>query len=163
MTLPELIYTDGGVIGPNPSPYGLSWCFVQVSNNRITHQRSGVIEPADLGVVRVSNNDSECLAVIRALESVPFDWNGILWTDSKVAMQRLINPKLIDKLPSYLQGRIKSLQQRKLQIKLVAGHPTEEELRLGYAKRNGFPVSMFNVACDRECTRLAKLYREDYL
>lgn len=163
MNDPDYLYTDGGVIGPNPSVHGLSWCFLHVTSGQVTCKRSGILTPMDLGIDRVSCNDAETIAVVRALESVPPDWSGTLFTDSMVARQRLLNGKVAGRLPDHLRGRVQSLQGRQLRIELVAGHPTTEELRQGRARRNGLPVSPFNAACDRECTRIARLYQENHL
>lgn len=160
---PDEIYTDGGVIGPNPSRHGCTWTFLHVSAGQVLLKRSGIITPADLDIDEVTNNVSETIALVRALESIPADWSGVVFTDSMVARQRLLNPKLMGSLPVYLKKRVAVLQRRKLDIRLVAGHPTEQELKQGYANRNRFPVSIHNVACDRECTRLAKLFLEDCL
>ena len=56
-TPPIALYTDGGVIGQNPSPIGgtWAWCMVSEGGERTRHAY-GYVTPADLGTPTVSNN-----------------------------------------------------------------------------------------------------------
>ena len=56
-TPPIALYTDGGVIGQNPSPIGgtWAWCMVGADGTRTRHAY-GSVTPADLGTPTVSNN-----------------------------------------------------------------------------------------------------------
>jgi ribonuclease HI len=88
------VYCDGGVIGSNPSAMGGTWAFVLVFSeiiNLVTKievpysiESSGVITPADVDLPSVSNNVSEIVAALNALEILPADWAGTLYSDSLV-------------------------------------------------------------------------------
>jgi hypothetical protein len=50
---------------------------------------------------------------------------------------------------------------KKFKVELVKGHPTEYNFEQGH--RKGKPVSIHNVWCDEECSRLARKYVEEVL
>src|SRR6266404_4390464 len=81
------LYSDGGCVKKNPSPYGLTWawCAVNDSNNRV-EERSGYILKAG-----VTNNHAEATAGILALEWAQLQGlhDITLFTDSNVTRGRL--------------------------------------------------------------------------
>lgn len=152
------IFCDGGVIGPNPSPLGGTWAFSWEDESK---QSAGVITPDDLDVAKITNNQTELLAAVKALSSVSEGWKGTLFTDSMITMYRLTTSDSFKNIPNWL--RLKTLKLRRLlrpKVVLIGGHPTKEELAIGKLKRNGFPTHRLNVWCDEECNRLAKWYKE---
>ena len=158
--LPNLLYCDGGVIGPNPSLLGGTWCYCWVSNGEILRHRSGVVTPEDLGIPHVSNNITELYAALKALESVPHDWGGVLFTDNIVTLHRFTMSKKWNGVPDWLRRRVRDRRAgRRYDVGLLCGHPNRAELAAGIGKR-GYPVSKFNVFCDKECTRLARAYKQ---
>lgn len=159
MAVPELIYADGGVIGRNPSARGGTWCYVWVTNGEVVKMGSGVITPDELGVEKITNNQTELYAVLRALQSAPQNWAGTICTDSQVTVFRFTTSLKFNGIPHALGLRVRELRKfRAWSIRLVAGHPTEKELTAGVRARNGLPTSIFNVMCDEECNRLAKVF-----
>lgn len=152
------LFTDGGVVGPNPSKLGGTWAWVAIGlDGVVLHKECGIIEPEDLSVELVTNNHSELFAAWRALEAVPLWWAGTLYTDSKVTLHRLTCGKGFKNVPNWL--RLAVLERRrghKYRVELVGGHPTRAELEVGVRERNGFKVSPFNVRCDELCTLRAK-------
>lgn len=158
--IPAQLFADGGVIGPNPSLLGGTYAFCHVHEGEMIHHGSGIITPEDAKVDRISNNFTECLAVLRALNSVPLDWSGTLYTDSKIAMVRITTGTGFKGLPDWFRLRLlKRRRNRKYKVVLVGGHPTKIELEQGFRKRNGFPVSKWNVWADKECQRLSKEFK----
>lgn len=163
---PDEIYADGGLIGPlNPSPLGGTWAWCWVAGGRIVRRASGVIWPdpnvlllsKKASLKGVSNNISELVAAVRAIESLPDGWVGPLWTDSHVTACRLRGSDKFTMVPRWLIDR--TVAARRTfggRVCTLAGHPTEDDLLRGRAKRNGLPVSPYNVWCDDACHRRAE-------
>lgn len=156
------LYCDGGIIGRNPSKFGGTWAWCLIRGGRKIRYGSGIVTPKDIGMPFVTNNLTELLAAVRALESTGELLT--LWTDSKVTMYRLQNGlrRNDSSVPPWLRKRTQKLHNnQQWQIKLVAGHPTKEELTDGKSKRNGLIVSVWNVWCDRECSQLAAKFLQE--
>lgn len=153
------LFTDGGLASKNPSSIGGAWAWCFIKSGWFIRTGSGILTPADCDTTTVSNNDLELIAAIRALEGVGNDYDGVLWTDSYITLRRLINPKApLKGLSLWLKERLRRIQRgRKLNVKLLGGHPSLEELRNG-CRKNGRPVSRFNQWCDDECNRLIELH-----
>lgn len=155
-------YCDGGVIGPNPSRMGVTWayCWVGAGDVRLS-AASGVVEPADFGMEKLTNNHSELYAAVRCLEALGPDWRGTLHTDSLVTLNRLVRRQPgFENCPQWLINRTLAVRRhRKWDVLLVAGHPTKDEIRTGFARRNGLPVSQWNVLCDKLCTAAAGRFK----
>ena len=148
------LYSDGGVILKNPSPYGGVWAWCLVQNNRIIRHDSSV-----LYAQYITNNHMELYAAVRALEDtrknpVP------LWTDSLVTQLRLTGgTKKFAGIPEELRRRTLKLVAKRPRVLLLAGHPTKKDLECGYKSKpiGKLPVSRWNVWCDNQCRRLANL------
>lgn len=154
------IYADGGVIGINPSAVGVTWAWVGVD-------AAGDVVAQDSGVVRctpelpaLGNNFAELLAVVEALEAAPSGWSGTVHSDSRNTLGRVFEGwKLKSGVPGWLSARLRAAQARvdlaRCRWVLLDGHPTAAQLAAGRGKR-GNPVSIHNVACDRQCQALAR-------
>jgi hypothetical protein len=156
------LYADGGVITRNPSDEGGAWAWRLVSDaDEIVLQGSGVILPAEAGLPQITNNLTELLACVEALEAMPGSWRGTLFTDSLVTLCRLFNADpSFNGVPPELEARTWA-QRRRLwgyRVVLLDGHPTRKQLASGIGKR-GNPCSKWNVACDEECRRLAVAFK----
>lgn len=155
------VYCDGGLIGANPSPNGGTWCFVVVDDDVQVAMQSGIVTPAEAGLPAITNNYTELLAAVNALEMMDDGWTGTLFTDSNVTRLRLISskPKMAG-IPPALQQRLRDAKRRvgAFKVALLDGHPTRQQLASGIGKRGG-PVSKWNVLCDEECTRLANEFK----
>ena len=153
---PDLhVYVDGGVVSNNPSAIGGTWAFVVVRSDVCLEVASGYVRPADLGVRVVTNNQTELLAAVTAMECLSEEFDGTLHTDSQVTIHRL-NRGALNGVPQCLRDRL-SIQLARMTLltfEHVAGHPTEEELAAGH--RGGTPVSKWNRMCDEMCGRAAK-------
>src|ERR1044072_235490 len=108
----DAVYTDGGVIGSNPSLIGGTWAFCYVKNDLFVDARSGSVTPEVIGLAHVSNNFTELLAIIEALENLPAGWEGSLFTDSEGSLRRAKKPgKGKEKGSSgYVPGRVREAQ-----------------------------------------------------
>jgi ribonuclease HI len=161
------VYTDGGVIGRNPSTRGGTWAWIQVGvqegQEKILAEACGTITPAQAGLPAITNNYTELLAAIQALEALPEQWAGTLYTDSLITLRR-IEQSLLGNKPSPLNGIPDNLRQRLVackrrlgpySVRLLGGHPTKLDLARGY-RADGKPCSRYNVYCDATCQRLAK-------
>lgn len=168
------LWTDGGVILVNPSTIGGTWAFRLVAATYITDvaggvlhsdgvemERSGLVLPADLGMIAVSNNITELLAVIEGLEAMPPGWSGTIYTDSQVTIRRVMQTtaKPPEGLTAAILERLDAARARvgPFNMSLVGGHPTKKEVLAG-VRKDGKPVSIHNVWADKECGRVAAEY-----
>ena len=155
------LYTDGGVIGPNPSLLGgtWAWCHVNECGQRIRHE-SGVARPflrdADGHPVPVTNNNTEMIALTRGLLSLPDGWSGDVYSDSRLALGWTFWNFKHELVPPLLYQKALAARSRLglVNVVLLDGHPTRAQLAAGTGKRGG-PVSEHNVFCDAECTARA--------
>lgn len=155
-------FCDGGVVLRNPSLLGGTWaCVVSFDSGR-DHERSGVVLPEDYQVESITNNFTELLAAIKALELVLAFYGEAesplrpltLFTDSQVTQRRLLNPKAkFAGIPPKMRKRVHSLVGElhgRLQVELLDGHPTKLHLLRGTGKR-GHPVHHLQARCDELC------------
>jgi ribonuclease HI len=152
-------YCDGGALKKNPSPLGGTWCYchVDAAGNQLG-AASGVVTPADVGLPAVTNNFTELLAAVLALESLPEGWAGTLYTDSNVTRCRLTGAKpRFNGIPLNLANRTLAVRRRlgDFRVVLLGGHPTKADLAAG-RRKDGLPVSAWNVFCDERCGREAR-------
>lgn len=153
----EQVYTDGGVKGANPSEFGGSWAFVYVRQNTVIHEDSGIVLPSDVGLPTVSNNVTELVAVLLALEQLPDHWGGAVFTDSLVTLRRFESMTAkVNGVPGFLVDRVRAVVARlDYALNLLGGHPTKDDLNRGHRLKNngspGLPVSQFNVMVDKMC------------
>lgn len=172
MLVAASVYTDGGVIGLNPSMIGGTWafCYVDAGGKR-RHDAAGIVRPADVGLPTITNNLTELLAAVMALESLPEGWTGTMYTDSLITLYRVQGfqpnrrrPAKFNGIPGFLRDRLKIAVGRlgAFSLVLLGGHPTKADLARG-ARLGGLPVSAHNVWCDRACTAQARMVRRDYV
>lgn len=155
------VFVDGGVLRVNPSPYGGTWAAITIDESGTEIGReSGLVTPADIGMATVSNNVTELLAAVEALERLPPGWAGVLHTDSHVTRCRLVgrDPSM-NGVPLQLARRMAEAKARagRFTVVLLDGHPTKAQLASGIGKR-GNACSKWNVECDRMCGKLAAEY-----
>ena len=158
----EALYTDGGVLGPNPSPLGgmWAWCQVDEAGERV-QCASGIVRPFQCGgdgqSAPVTNNNTEMIALTRGLLSLPEGWEGTVYCDSKLALGWTFWHFKHDLVPSCLYERAMAAKARfgKVVTVLLDGHPTKAHLLAGKGKRGG-PVSIHNKWCDEECGRIGR-------
>jgi len=146
----ENLYADGGVVNRNPSDFGGTWAFVATDeNDELLFSKSGFYQ-APIG--KTTNNHTELVAVLEALESMPDGWNGTLVSDSEITLGRVSKGWALKNVPSELVVRLRNVLQRlgKIKVKHVDGHPSKAQLASGIGKR-GNPVSKWNVEADRLC------------
>lgn len=161
----EGVYADGGCILGNPSKHGGTWAFCYTTGpypGIRLFGSSGVVRPGELELDAATNNVTELLAIVIALEQLPIGWNGPVHTDSQNAMNRVRCPddSKFKNVPGFLVDRAKAATKRlgKLRFVLVGGHPTKSELRTG-RNEAGLPVSVHNCWCDGQCQDRAKEFR----
>lgn len=156
------VYTDGGVIKKNPSPFGgtWAWCGVDKDGNRIV-EKSGSVPATETRTV--SNNHTEQIAIVKALEFLPDNWNGTVYSDSMVALGRVFDSWSERNLPKNISMRSKAAVARlgKIDRVLLQGHPTKADLECGIGKKRNLPVSIHNVWCDKACGLEAKKFIEN--
>lgn len=146
------IYTDGGLIGQNPSPIGgtWAWCAVNKDGVRLV-ERSGVVLAPEGRVI--TNNHTEQIAIVLALEAMPAGWCGELFSDSQVALGRVLWGWAEKNLPPNISSRSRAAVKRLGIIAgfVLKGHPTRAELSAGVSAKINLPVSEHNVWCDKAC------------
>ncbi len=154
------LYTDGGVIGQNPSLIGgtWAWCLVDASGEMRRHA-VGWLTPAELDAEAVTNNHTELLALVLGLEALDADFAGTVYSDSWVSLQRVFLAAKLNNVPLWLIERLQTIQKsgvlKSMQYVLLDGHPTQAQLAAGIGKR-GNPVSEHNVWCDAQCSAIAR-------
>ena len=148
------LYTDGGTIQRNPSPIGgtWAWCGVGADGRRLVERGGFAVEPGG------TNNHMEQLAIIEDLEAMNEGWEGLVRSDSQVALGRVFLGWKTRNLPQAIAHRSKAALARlgKVRYELLQGHPTRKDLEAGIGKKRGLPVSHHNVWCDTECGRQAQ-------
>lgn len=162
------VYADGGVIGSNPSAIGGTYAYRLIEEDRqVGHCIDGafVLTARENGAP-VTNNQTEMMAVLSALELVPDDWAGTLYSDSQVTLGRVFVGWKWANVPQFMHEKYKALRARltrfeDIKFVLLDGHPTKAQLQAGIGKRGG-PVSEHNVWCDHACTAVGEKYLADY-
>jgi ribonuclease HI len=188
------IYCDGGCINSSGSFIGGMWAFlVTIGPTVVSRQRCVVLSASapmpketveNLTVVRwpvhkVTNNQMELAAAAFALRVMPDTWSGRLNSDSQITLGRVTQGWRRDGVPPWLSAMLDRQLARlgTLTPRLLAGHPTREELLCGFktkykvtinaatntrtVRQTGqYPVSIHNVECDRLCNEAERLYRE---
>jgi ribonuclease HI len=156
------LYTDGGCIGHNPSTKGgtWAWCGVNKKNERVVERGGYVKAPPGRPV---TNNHTEQIAIVLALEAMPDGWSGMVCSDSMIALGRVFKGWKTKNLPQNIIDRTKAAVTRMgaIETRLLQGHPTKADLQAGVGKKRGFPVSIHNVFCDEECGRQSKRFETD--
>jgi ribonuclease HI len=151
------IYTDGGVIGKNPSKHGGTWAFVAVRGGASVFENSGILLPESVGTPAISNNMAELIAVMNAVEWSQ-RWPTTIYTDSIISLYRLNNKKSKwAGIPDPIRNlflRIRSEHSCLHKAVLVKGHPTKADLERGTSE-HGIPVSPWNVRADKLCGMVA--------
>lgn len=163
----DSVYTDGGIIGSNPSAIGGTWSAVFVSGNALVAERSGVILPNDvwrkedgightkLVTATIENNIAETIAIMLALESLPAGWRGTLYGDNLNSIRRARDLKIKDAVPKFIKDRLLKVRETVAPaFVLLGGHPTLAEVEAG-ARSDGKPVSRWNVRADKLCREAA--------
>lgn len=153
------LYCDGGILAEgsmsSSSNFGGAWAFVATDeDDEIVFSESGFIRLEDRPT---TNNHTEMYAAIKALESAPNGWNGILFSDSELTLGRLFKGWTLNNLPEDFIHRFKSALDR-LGIVIgqhLKGHPTKKDLKRGYTLK-GRPVSRWNKMCDDLCQQEVK-------
>ena len=163
LSLVRHVYADGGVINYNPSSFGgtFAWIMLDHAGESVLWAGSGVVTPQDANLNAITNNYTELLACVEVMERLPDGWNGTIYTDSQVTMERLTDAS------TPMNGISRGLKRRRLavmeclgtyDIRLLDGHPTQAQLASGRGKR-GQPCSIWNVLCHQECQNQARLFR----
>ena len=164
----ERLYTDGGVLGSNPSARGGTWAWVQVSCGERVQRGYGWVTPRELaawsqdgemGREVVTNNMTELLAAVLGMEELPDGWGGELVTDSHVTLTRVVRLRKQAKLngiPLSLQRRLADCKAR-LGPYRVSPEPAICPVPIACGStRDGVPVSIHNVYVDCLCARAAR-------
>lgn len=160
------LYADGGVIGQNPSSIGGTWAWITINSfGERFHCDRGMITPTDMRVgTTVTNNQTEMLAILEGFDDLPNNWVGTVFSDSQITIGRLFRGWKWTNLPhwmleKFLEHRKRFMYWNNIEHVLLASHPTKIQLRNGIGK-NGHPVSIHNVWCDKECGRVGREYLE---
>lgn len=153
------VFADGGTIKGNPSTIGgaYAWCHCDERGHRV-REGSGFVRASEWPGGKVTNNATEFLALVLALEALPEGWSGDVCSDSKVTLGRLFDGwKMTGIPPAWVTRGGRALRRLgRLTPVQMDGHPTKAQLERGVGKR-GNVVSVQNVWADRECGRQADL------
>jgi ribonuclease HI len=149
------IYCDGGTIGKNPSPIGgtWGWCAVDEKDNGVIEKSGYVLANGN----PISNNYTEFLALLNALEAMEDNWSGYAYSDSQLTLGRFFHGWKTKNIPEEFISRAQQAVGRlgKITPVLLSGHPTRTELKNGMTS-SGRPVSHHNARVDTLCTEAGK-------
>ncbi len=180
---PARVYADGGLVWSGQagaSLIGGTWAWVSVdANDQEVARASGFISAAEMAAdygmtAEVTNNQTEFLAMLLALEALPDRWAGVICSDSKNALDRISLRSSMKNLPLAWIRRAKVARGRlgRLVELHVSGHPSVIDLECGrrHVKEpikgfstgwcdkgthdmhyHGRPVSKWNKVVDRLC------------
>lgn len=127
----------------------------------------------------VTNNAMEMLALIGAMESLPYRWCGTVCSDSMITLGRAFAhfeprqatlprairyaniPWKLDGIDPFYIKRLREQTQRIgiVDVRLLDGHPTAEHLAQNTGKR-GQPVSIHNKRVDALCGRMTAVLKQ---
>lgn len=152
------VYCDGGLLAMNRLGGVWSWCGVNITGHRVYSQRGTVLQIQPHRPV--TNNHTEQIAIIKALEALPKGWSGTVYSDSNVALGRIFDKFGTKNLPTNIIQRSIDAVERlgKLKGSLLQGHPTENDLIRGIGERRNLPVSIHNHFVDISCELEKKEY-----
>jgi ribonuclease HI len=157
----KTLYCDGGVIWSGThggSSIGGTWAYCGVDeNNELVISDSGFVKVES--PKGTTNNHTEFIAAVKALEAMDAGWSGTLACDSKITLGRLFEGSPTKNLPNEWVIRAKDALERLSVITPMHldGHATKEQLKAGIGK-NGNPVSKWNVECDKMCNEAKEPY-----
>lgn len=160
----KAIYTDGGVVGRNPSPIGgtFAWCHVDRHGLRLA-TNAGILKPEPALVHAISSNVMELYALIECLLALPAEWYGVVGCDSMITIGRVFDSWQLAQIPNWLIARLgqalRHVDIEKCKPVLLAGHPTQGELDVGFSKKRQLAVSIHNVWCDAECNEQKRFFK----
>lgn len=150
------VYADGGIVGRNPSKVGGTWAYCRCDAVGVRLDwRAGSVTPEEAGRAEVTNNFTELLAAVLALEGLPDGWAGTLYTDSQITAYRVGRERSkFAGIPEPLVARVAAVRARlgRYRVVLLGGHPSYAELAAG-KRRDGLPCSWHNVFCDKQASR----------
>jgi hypothetical protein len=130
-----------------------AWCAVNAQGVRVVEDSGLIMQPG------ITNNITEYIAAVRALESLPDGWSGLLCSDSLsrwAACAGAGSSHASRRVGPSCGAAIRRLG--KITPVLLAGHPTKGRLAAGVSRRNRRPVSEHNVWADKTCKWLAAQY-----
>lgn len=162
----QQVFTDGGLLSANPSRVGGTWAFCYVDReDRLVGGASGVVLLGETGLSEVSNNTTELLAMLLALEQLPDGWEGDAFSDNETTRIRCTYAATckMNGVPGPWVPRFRNVVDRLggVVFHLLGGHPTKADLIAGKRAKDGMPVSKWNVWCDLQCESQAKRFRLD--
>lgn len=169
----KAVFADGGVCGRNPSIIGGTIGWVAVTDGGSPAYTNGIelggIGNKDLLVkshsefipfenLPVTNNHTEMLALISALEAMEDGWSGYAVSDSKITLGRIFENWKCENLPlDYIRRFVEVKNRLGILVPIhIDGHATKLQLATGIGKR-GNSVSKWNVMCDYLCNEAKKI------
>lgn len=154
------LYCDGGLIKMNAIGGTWAWCGVDKFGKIVVCGSGYMLETP---TKKVTNNTTEQVAIVKALEAMPPRWSGLVNSDSACALGHLMGSHFNSKLPANVAERcaMAKLRAGDFKTRLLEGHPYEVDLLRGIGSKRGHPVSIYNVWCDDECERQKTVYYEE--
>jgi hypothetical protein len=162
MPTPVTVIADGGVVLKNPSSIGGMWAFrIRADDGSIWSEGDGIVLKSGYPhLPYISNNFTEVMAILMAMEGLPFGWKGEIRSDSRVALATCLHGKAKTWLPGRLNDLLRENRKRfvlrDIVWTLLAGHPTKAEQKRMIAgeivkSKRGYPFDLDNVWCDEQC------------
>ena len=152
------LFVDGGVCGKNGQAQAGTWAWCLVKDDQIVRSASGFVTVEDVvPYTHVTNNVTELIALVYALEAMPQGWSGQVFTDSQNALHRVCDGWAMNNVPQWLQDRVRKVLWHlgKSGFTLLGGHPERCSLKEQEAgiRQDGLPLSKWNAWCDGQCNQ----------
>ena len=154
------VYWDGNGVGSR-STIGGAWAYCYVNPYNVRVQEASGMLLTTKSWPTVTNNYSELVAVLKAMQGLPDGWAGTLYSDSQVTLGRISGVyQGWAGIPSKLYNLVNAERERlgAFQLVLLDGHPTQAQLQARKGKRGNL-VSKHNVWCDEQCKRVMEAHR----
>jgi ribonuclease HI len=157
------MYADGGISAGGKAEFG-AWAYCLIdAEGKFVEWDYGVLLPACHGLAHVECNAAEFYAFLRGLEALPDGWSGKVYSDSQNTLNRFFQGWQMNGIPENWKMRMTLLERLgTLEPILLAGHPTAKQLLQGWRQKGTkrYPVSKYNVWCDRQCGQCIQAHRE---
>lgn len=165
------VFVDAGCWRIPYSPIGASYSFIIVPpSGKAFPIEPMIVTPEEIGEPGITAQNTELLGIIRGVRSAISQINGnrlTVCSDSKNALNWYAGLYDTRNVPLFIRQEMEAtrylVRQNKviLDYCLLAGHPNEGErkgsMERGYfvkASNIAYPVSEFNVMCDKACTEI---------
>lgn len=158
----QSIWTDAGLLSRNPSDKGSVWAGVYVGQggNVLMTKKGHLL--CNQTLPSITSHVAELYAIIRALDSVPSEWTGEVYSDNETAIGWYFQTYKVNALPALVLREMLTSRNRlfnfpKIEFAVCKSNPTQKELMYKRAlDGTDMPVSIYNKMADKICKHHAE-------